>query len=56
LTLVFHHEQSALVDALASASLAGAALDVFETEPLPDESPLWTMATVIVACRSNYII
>ena len=45
-------EQSALVDALESNSLAGAALDVFETEPLPDESPLWTMDDVIVTSHA----
>ncbi|EMA44627.1 2-D-hydroxyacid dehydrogenase [Halococcus morrhuae DSM 1307] len=45
-------EQSALVDALESASLAGAALDVFETEPLPDESPLWGMDNVIVTSHA----
>jgi phosphoglycerate dehydrogenase-like enzyme len=40
--------ESALVDALASGAIAGAALDVYEEEPLPAESPLWDMENVIV--------
>lgn len=41
-------DESALVDALAADAIAGAALDVFETEPLSPESPLWDMENVIV--------
>ncbi|WP_425546468.1 D-2-hydroxyacid dehydrogenase [Amycolatopsis minnesotensis] len=38
-----------LVTALRDGQLAGAALDVFETEPLPTDSPLWTMSEVLVS-------
>ncbi|SFO95515.1 Phosphoglycerate dehydrogenase [Amycolatopsis arida] len=38
-----------LVAALRAGELAGAALDVFDTEPLPQDSPLWTMPNVLVS-------
>jgi len=41
--------EEALVHALRENWIAAAALDVFDTEPLPPESPLWDMENVIVS-------
>jgi D-3-phosphoglycerate dehydrogenase len=45
-------DQTALVDALQSGHLAGAALDVFEEEPLPIASPLIRMESVILGSHN----
>jgi phosphoglycerate dehydrogenase-like enzyme len=37
-----------LVAALRAGEIAGAALDVFEQEPLPESHPLWTMDGVLI--------
>ncbi len=41
-----------LINALQHKEIAGAGLDVFETEPLPKDSPLWEMENVIVTPHS----
>lgn len=41
-------DEAALVDALRAGRLAGAALDVTETEPLPADSPLWDAPRLIL--------
>jgi len=41
-----------MIAALRSRKIGGAALDVFTTEPLPVESPLWEMANVIITPHS----
>ena len=41
-------DEVALIEALREKRIAGAALDVFEQEPLPEEHPFWTLENVIV--------
>lgn len=41
-------DQEALIAALRDGTIAAAALDVFDPEPLPPESPLWGMENVIM--------
>jgi phosphoglycerate dehydrogenase-like enzyme len=41
-------DDAALIEALRSKRIAGAALDVFETEPLPSHSPLWNLENLLI--------
>ena len=47
---------AALVNTMRTGHLSGAALDVFETEPLPADSPLWGLDRVILSphCSAVY--
>lgn len=46
-------DEVALIDSLQSGHLGGAYLDVFAKEPLPLDSPLWTVPNVLVSPHSS---
>jgi D-2-hydroxyacid dehydrogenase (NADP+) len=46
-------DEDALVEALRSKKIAGAALDVFNQEPLPPDNPLWTFPNVIITTHQG---
>ncbi|CAA9442035.1 MAG: D-3-phosphoglycerate dehydrogenase [uncultured Rubrobacteraceae bacterium] len=49
-------DERSLVEALESGHLSGAALDVFEVEPLPEESSLWELDNVIVSAHTTDVV
>lgn len=44
-------DEDALVEALRAGQIAGATLDVFRTEPLPEDSPLWGLPSVTITAH-----
>jgi len=46
-------DEGALVEALREGKLVGAALDVFQQEPLPPEHPLWSFKNVIITTHQG---
>ena len=46
-------DEGALIAALQSGHLAGAGLDVFSTEPLPADNPLWSMDNVLITPHNS---
>ncbi len=45
-------DEPAMIEALRSKQIRGAALDVFAVEPLPPESPLWSMGNVLISAHT----
>ncbi len=48
-------DEAALIEALAAGRIGHAALDVFETEPLPPGHPLTRLATVTLSAHSGFL-
>jgi phosphoglycerate dehydrogenase-like enzyme len=46
-------DEAALLNALRDGQIAGAALDVFATEPLPQDHPFWGMENVFITCHQS---
>lgn len=48
-------DETALLKALNDGTLSGCALDVFETEPLPEQSPLWKRPDVYITPHNSFV-
>jgi len=46
-------DSAAMIAALESGRLGGAGLDVTDPEPLPSDSPLWTMENVLITAHTS---
>jgi phosphoglycerate dehydrogenase-like enzyme len=49
-------QESALVSALQSGSIAGAGLDVYDTEPLPQNHPLRDLDNAVLTGHTGYVM
>ena len=45
-------DEDALLTALQDGTLKAAGLDVFATEPLPEDSPLWNLTNVLISSHN----
>ena len=48
-------DEAALREALESEGISGAVLDVFETEPLPENDPFWTVPNLILTPHNSFV-
>lgn len=48
-------DENAMIQSLKCGRLMGVGLDVFETEPLPNDSPLWKMDNVLISPHNSFV-
>ena len=49
-------DEAALLDALSSKRIGGAAIDVFDTEPLPSDHPIRSMPNTVLTGHMGYVV
>ena len=48
-------KETDLTEALREGKISGAVLDVFQQEPLPEDSPLWDMENVLISPHNSFV-